>query len=156
MTMPPPKTGRLNDIICRRLGNWAEKDGTGITFSPTLFALPNGAKRAPDASWLSLEKWNALTNEQKEGLSTPLCPDFVVELMSKSDKRPVRFRMLQAKMQEYIANGVQLGWIIDPFNKRVYIYRPGEAVQCLEDPASVSGDPILPGFTFFITELWRQ
>src|SRR5437870_3112138 len=89
MTLPGPKTGRQNDVISRRLGNWAEKDGTGITFSSlTLFALPNGAKRAPDASWLKREKFDALTEKQKEGLSSPLCPDFVVELMSPSDRRP--------------------------------------------------------------------
>jgi Uma2 family endonuclease len=156
MTLPPPPTGRRNDIICRRLGNWAEKDGTGVSFTPTLFALPNGAKRAPDAAWMKLEKWNSVSDEQKEGLSTPLCPDFVVELMSKSDRRPVRFRMLQAKMDEYLANGVQLGWMIDPFQKRVYVYRPNARVECLENPTTISGDPVLPGFIFDVAELWRQ
>jgi Uma2 family endonuclease len=122
MTLPGPKTGRQNDIICRRLGNWAETDGTGITFSPlTLFILPNGAKRAPDASWLRREKWDALTDEREENIR-PLCPDFVVELMSPSDRRPVRFTIVQAKMAEYIDNGAQFGWLIDPFEKKVYVY----------------------------------
>jgi Uma2 family endonuclease len=156
MTLPGGKTGRRNDIICRRLGNWAESDGTGITFSPfTPFVLPNGARRVPDASWLRCEKWDTLTDEQKEGLP-PLCPDFVVELMSPSDRRPVRFRMLQAKMAEYVENGAQLGWLIDPFQKKVYIYRPGEAVQCLESPTTLYGDPVLPGFAFQITDVWQQ
>ena len=82
MTLPGGKTGRRNEIICRRLGNWAEQDGTGITFVPlTLFILPSGAKRAPDASWLRRERWDTLTDEQQEK-APPLCPDFVVELMS--------------------------------------------------------------------------
>src|SRR5947207_4258970 len=110
VTLPGGKTGRRSAIICRRLGNWAEKDGTGVTFGPlTLFALPNGARRAPDASWLKNQRWEALTDEQQEKL-TPVCPDFVLELMSPSDRRPARFKMLQSKMAEYIENGAQLGW----------------------------------------------
>jgi Uma2 family endonuclease len=156
MTLPGGKTGRRNDIISRYLANWADKDKTGITFSPlTLFELPNGAKRAPDASWLRLKRWNALTDEQKEGIP-PLCPDFVVELMSPSDRRPVRFRMVQAKMTEYVENGAQLGWLIDPFEKKVYVYRPRKRVQCLQTPANLCGDPILPGFVFPISEIWQQ
>jgi Uma2 family endonuclease len=155
MTLPGGKTGLRNDIICRRLGNWAEKDGKGITFAPlTLFMLPNGARRAPDAAWLRREKWDALTDEQKESIP-PLCPDFVVELMSPSDRRPVRFRMIQAKMAEYIENGAQLGWLVDPFEKKVYVYRPHEPVQCLESPSTLYGDPILPGFAFQISEIWQ-
>src|SRR5437870_5057110 len=156
MTLPGGKTGRRNDIISRYLANWADKDKTGITFAPlTLFELPNGAKRAPDASWLRRKAWDALTDEQKEGIP-PLCPEFVVELMSPSDRRPVRFRMAQAKMAEYIENGAQLGWLIDPFEKKVYVYRPRKRVQCLESPASLYGDPILPGFVFPISEIWQQ
>ena len=156
MTLPGGKTGRRNSIISACLENWAQKDGTGITFAPlTLFELPNGAKRAPDASWLRLNRWNALTDEQKE--SIPLvCPDFIVELMSPSDRRPVRFRMLQAKMAEYMENGAQLGWLIDPFEKKVYVYRSRQQVQCLETPATLYGDPILPGFVFPISEIWQQ
>jgi Uma2 family endonuclease len=112
------------------------------------------ANRAPDASWVRREKWDALTDEQQEKLPA-LCPDFVVELMSPSDRRPVRFRMLQAKMKEYIENGVQLAWLIDPFEKKVYIYRSGEPAQCLQDPTAISGDPVLPGFVFDIREVWQ-
>jgi Uma2 family endonuclease len=154
MTLPGPKTGRRNNDICYAPTDWAKKDGTGITFAPfTLFALPNGAKRAPDASWLRRVRWEALTDEQQEGLTT-ICPDFVLELMSPSDRRPVRFRMLQAKMAEYIDNGAQLGWLLDPFKKAIYIYRPGESIQYLENPASISGDPVLPGFVFQVSEIW--
>ena len=156
MTLPGGKTGRRNSIISRYLANWADKDKSGITFAPlTLFELANAAKRAPDASWLRLKRWDALTDEQKEGIPA-LCPDFVVELMSPSDRRPVRFRMVQTKMAEYMENGAQLGWLIDPFEKRVYVYRPRKRVQCLETPATLYGDPILRGFVFPISEIWQQ
>ena len=156
MPLPGAKTGRRNEIISTNLAIWAKQNGTGVTFAPsTPFHLPNGAKRAPDASWVRLETWDAFTDEQQEKIP-PLCPDFVVELMSPSDRRPVRFRMLREKMDEYIANGAQLGWLIDPFEKNVYIYRPGKAVECLKNPATLYGDPILPGFVFQITEVWQQ
>ena len=152
LTPPGGKTGRRNTRLCYRLESWSEKDGTGITFAPdTIFALPNGAKRGPDASWVRLERWNALSDEQQEG-APPLCPEFVMELVSKSQKS--RLKMLQAKMAEYIANGAQLGWLIDPFKKNVSIYRPGEPVQCLDNPATIHGDPVLPGFVFPLSEIW--
>jgi Uma2 family endonuclease len=155
MTPPGPRTGRRNEAIAFSLGLWARQDGTGVTFSAgTLFHLPNGAKRGPDAAWLRREKWDALSGEEQEKLPV-LCPDFVVELMSPSDKQPVRLKMLQAKMEEYIANGAQLGWLIDPFQKNVYIYRPGEPVQCLRAPNTVSGDPTLPGYVLQLTEVWQ-
>jgi Uma2 family endonuclease len=152
MTLPGGKTGRRNEIICTNLGIWARQNGTGITFVPlTLFVLPNGAKRAPDASWLKRERWDALTDRQQES-APPLCPDFVVELMSKSDKN--RLKMLQAKTAEYMDNGAQLGWLIDPFKRNVYIYRPGKPAQCLENPTTIQGDPVLPGFVFQVSEIW--
>jgi len=150
MTLPGGKTGKRKTRICYFLENWAERNGTGPTFVPlTLFVLPNGAMRAPDASWIRRERWDALTDEQQES-APPLCPDFVLELMSKSD----RLKPLQAKMEEYIANGAQLGWLIDPFKKRVYIYRPGMAPECLENPATISGEPVLTGFVLPISEIW--
>ena len=155
MTPPGPKTGRRNEAITVSLGIWARQNGTGVTFSVgTLFHLPNGAKRGPDASWVRREKWDALSDEEQEKLLV-LIPDFVVELMSPSDKRPVRFKLLQAKMEEYIANGVQLGWLIDPFQKSVYIYRPGQPVEYLSNPTALHGDPVLPGFAFHVDELWQ-
>ena len=155
MTLPGGETGRRNNDLCYELTDWAKKNGTGIVFSPlTLFILPNGAKRAPDASWVSRRRWDTLTGEQKKG-PPPLCPDFVVELMSPSDRRPVRFRMLQAKMEEYAANGAQLGWLIDPFNNNVYIYRPGKPVECMANLTTLYGDPVLLGFVFQIAGLWQ-
>ena len=155
MSPPGGKTVRRNEAICTNLAIWARQNGTGFPFGPSLFHLPNGAKRAPDASWVARERWDALTDEQQEKIP-PLCPDFVVELMSPSDRRPVRFKMLQAKMEEYIANGAQLGWLIDPFQKIVYIYRPGQPFESLENPTALYGDPVLPGFVFQITEVWQQ
>ena len=156
MTPPGGKTQRRNTVLSTDLEIWSRQDGRGITFTNnTPFHLPNGARRAPDASWLSSTRWNALTDEEQEKLP-PLCPEFVAELMSRSDRRPVRFRMLQTKMAEYMANGAQLGWLIDPYKKRVYVYRPGEPVEILENPTSISGDPLLPGFTFNVAQMWES
>ena len=156
MTPPGPKTGRRNTIVSTDLENWARGDGTGVTFGPlTLFALPNGARRAPDAAWLRRDRWDAISSKDQDELPV-FCPEFIVELMSPSDKRPVRFRMLQAKMEEYVANGAQLAWLIDPFKKNVYIYRPGQPVERLAKPATVSGEPVLPGFVLDTAQLWQD
>ena len=103
--------------------------------------LPNGATRSPDASWVRNARWGALTDAEREKFA-PLCPDFVVELMSPTD----RLEATQAKMEEYRTNGAALGWLIDRKNRQVHIYRPGEPPEVLDDPGSLSGDPILPGF----------
>ena len=154
MTPPGPRTGRPNSIICTDLEIWSRANGTGITVATgTIFALPNGAKRGPDASWFRRERWDVLSSEEQDKLPI-LCPDFVVELMSPSDRRPVRFRMLLAKMDEYIANGVQLAWLIDPFKKDVHIYRPGKPVEVLTNPATLYGESVLPGFVFQVSEIW--
>jgi len=150
--MPPTgfETGRRNNRLSRHLDAWAETDGTGIaTDSSTLFILPNGAKRSPDASWVRQERLSTLTKDQRE-VPLPLCPDFVAELRSPND----RLADLHEKMQEYLDNGVRLGWLIDPFEKRVYVYRPDQPVETLDNPTSVSGDPVLPGFVLRVQELW--
>jgi len=144
------KTGWRNSKITQRLANWTEADGTGVSFdSSTGFTLPNGAKRSPDAAWVRLEVWEVLTDEQQEEFA-PICPDFVIELRSAKDS----ITSLQEKMKEYIESGAQLGWLFDAKNKRVYIYRPNHAVECLENPTSISGDPVLPGFIFDPSEIW--
>jgi Uma2 family endonuclease len=150
--MPPTgmETGRRNSTLTQRLANWAETDGTGVAFdSSTLFTLPNGAKRSPDASWVRRERWDALPKEQRQGFGL-LCPDFVVELRSPTD----RLGDLREKPQEYIDNGARLGWLIDLLEKRVYVYRPDQPVELLDDPPMVSGDPVLPGFVLHVRELW--
>jgi Uma2 family endonuclease len=144
------KTGWRNSKINQRLANWAETDGTGISFdSSTGFTLPNSAKRSPDAAWMRRKDWEALTDEQQEDFA-PICPAFVIELRSSKDS----LTSLQEKMKEYIENGAELGWLFDPKNKRVYIYSPNQKVECLENPSSISGDPILPGFVFDPSEIW--
>jgi Uma2 family endonuclease len=150
--MPPPgaNTSRRNVIIITELTIWARKDGTGITFDPACwFILPNGANRSPDAAWLKRERWDTLPAEVKEK-GAPLCPEFVVELMSPSD----RLAEQKEKMEEYVANGALLGWLIDPAHRTVYVYRPGAPLQTLENPSTLSGEPILPGFVFNIPEIW--
>jgi Uma2 family endonuclease len=150
MSLAGGKTGNRNLKLAVRLGIWAEADGTGEAFdSSTGFILPNGAERSPDAAWVSKARWDRLTEKEQEAFP-PLCPDFVVELRSPSDD----LTQLQAKMEEYLANGAQLGWLIDPFEKKVYVYRPGEAVACLDHPESVSGEPLLHGFTLQPGQVW--
>jgi Uma2 family endonuclease len=150
--MPPTgsKSGRRNAKLNLRLAGWAEQDGTGQAFdSSTGFALPNGAKRSPDFAWIANERWNALTEDEQEKFA-PLCPDFVVELRSPTDS----LNTLRRKMEEYIANGAQLGWLIDPLERKVYIYRPQTSVQELDNPQTVSGDPALRGLALNLEEIW--
>ncbi|MFB8787887.1 MAG: Uma2 family endonuclease [Potamolinea sp.] len=150
--MPPAfsDTGNRNGKIFQQVANWADQDGTGETFDSSAgFTLPNGATRSPDVSWIKLERWNALTEEQKASFA-PICPDFVIELRSSSDT----LKGLQDKMQEYIANGVSLGLLIDRKNRKVYIYRPNQEPEILDNPETVSGDPELPGFVLQMAKIW--
>ena len=143
-------TGRRNSELNYQLREWSKRDGTGECFDSSAgFTLPNGAKVSPDASWVLKESYAALTQEERDGFA-PLCPDFVVELRSKSD----RLQPLQAKMQEYIAQGARLGWLIDPSNKTVYVYRPQQEIETLRTPQTLTGDAVLPGFTLRLDEIW--
>ncbi|AFY55389.1 hypothetical protein Riv7116_2894 [Rivularia sp. PCC 7116] len=145
------ETGQRNLSISGQLYRWYEEnENLGKAFdSSTGFILPNGATRSPDACWVSQERWDALNAEQK-GTFANICPDFVVELRSSSDK----LESLQAKMKEYIDNGAKLGWLLDPQSRRVEIYRPGSAVEVLENPDSLSGDKVLPGFVLNLRRVW--
>lgn len=151
MTPAGGATGARNSRINLQLALWAKQDGRGVAFdSSTGFILPNGATRSPDAAWVGRSRLAALTREQKEKF-LPLCPDFVIELRSPSDP----LTMLQEKMREYMANEAQLGWLIDPTSRRVYVYRTAAEIQCLDNPATVSGDPILAGFVLTLAEIWQ-
>jgi Uma2 family endonuclease len=131
---------------------WVEADGTGVGFdASTGFMLPNGATRSPDLAWVKRERWEALTAEQRKGFAS-LCPDFVLELRSPSDA----LATVQATMQEYLDNGAQLGWLIDPLEKSVYIYRPQTPAECLDNPQTISGDPVLPGFVLEPGRVWNS
>ena len=144
------ETGNRNFRLIQQLANWTDKNGTGIGFDSSAgFILPNGATRSPDASWVKLSKWNALSDAQKVKFA-PLCPDSVVEIRSPSDS----LKLLKEKMQEYINNGVSLGWLIDRQNHQVYIYRPSVDVECLSNLVTVSGDSVLPGFNLDLTKIW--
>ncbi|MGH1394506.1 MAG: Uma2 family endonuclease [Trichormus sp.] len=151
--MPPTgsETGNREGNIFGQLWVWTEKDGTGIAFSSsTGFTLSTGAKRSPDASWMKLERWNALSSEQRQ-VFAPICPDFVIELRSPSDN----LQPLKDKMAEYMQEpGVQLGFLIDRKHRRVYIYRPHQPEECLENPETVSVDPVLPGFYLNMSKIW--
>lgn len=150
--MPPAfsDTGNRNFNIAAQLGMWTDQDGTGIGFDSSAgFTLPNGATRSPDASWIRSDRWNALSDEEKASFA-PICPDFVIELRSSSDS----LSGLQVKMQEYIDNGVVLGWLIDRKHQTVHIYRPEQAPEVLENPDLVNGDPELPGFGLRMAKIW--
>jgi Uma2 family endonuclease len=152
IVMPPAfsDTGNRNFNIAAQLWNWSELDGTGIGFDSSAgFTLPNGATRSPDAAWIKLERWNALTEKQKASFA-PICPDFVIELRSASDT----VSSLQKKMEEYIANGTVLGWLIDRQNRQVYIYRPNQEPVILNAPETVSGEPELSGFELVMAKVW--
>jgi Uma2 family endonuclease len=142
-------TGNKNAEISGQLWAWNRQRELGKVFdSSTGFRLPNGADRSPDASWVSKDRLEALNPDPAKFL--PLAPDFVVELRSQSDT----LEPLQTKMQEYIEHGVRLGWLIDPKNKRVEIYRPGQEVEVLASPVSLSGEEVLPGFRLDLSPLW--
>ena len=153
MAPTSPATGNRNNGISAQLYFWAETDSTGLAFdSSSGFTLPNGALRSPDASWVLKSRLAELSEGELDRFP-PICPDFVVELRSNSD----RLGDLQAKMEEYLENGARLGWLIDPLDPRhrVYIYRPGAQVEILEAPESLTGDPELPGFVLDMQRIWE-
>ncbi|MCI0486218.1 MAG: Uma2 family endonuclease [Blastocatellia bacterium] len=151
--MPPTggETGDRNAELTTQLRIWAKQNGTGVSFdSSTGFILPNGATRSPDGSWVKRERLAALTGEQKKKF-LPLCPDFVIELRSPSDS----LTAAKEKMEEYLANSAQLGWLIDTQNRQVYIYRPDIEAECLDNPQTLSGESSLPGFSLDLRGIWE-
>lgn len=152
IVMPPTggTSGNRNAEITYQLQAWNKQKKLGKVFdSSTEFKLPNGAFRSPDAAWISLNRWNELTPKEQEKFP-PLAPDFVIELRSSSD----RLKPLQEKMQEYISNDVRLGWLIDPQNRQVEIYRQGCSVEIIQSPTSLSGEDVLPEFVLDLNEIW--
>jgi len=143
-------TGNFNLRISGFLFLWNETFRLGEVFdSSTGFTLPNGAVRSPDVSWIRNERWNALSEKQQEGFA-PVCPDFVIEIRSKSDD----LKYLQNKMEEYISNGTSLGWLIDRFENKVYIYRPDHNIEVYDSLQVVlSGETVLPEFTLDLASI---
>jgi Uma2 family endonuclease len=152
LIMPPtlPDTGWRNTRLNTRTDIWSLETNTGIVFdSSTIFTLKNGAKRSPDVAWIALEKWEKFTEEQTKKTSK-ITPDFVIELRSENDT----VKSLQAKMREYIENGVKLGWLIDPKNRKVHIYRANGEVEVLENPEKLDGEDVLVGFELNVQEIF--
>jgi Uma2 family endonuclease len=150
--MPPTggETSRQNSELILELGLWNRQTQLGIVFdSSGGFKLPNGADRSPDASWIPLTKWNNLTTVEQEKF-LPLCPDFAIELRSPTDA----LKRLQEKMLEYIDNGTRLGWLINPLDRQVEIYRIGQDKELLDNPATLSGENVLPGFVLNLQTIW--
>ena len=153
IVMPPTggETGKRNLTAGAQLWTWNEQTELGEAFdSSTGFTLPNKADRSPDASWVEKSRWSALTPEQREKF-IPLCPDFVIELVSPSDS----LKKSQEKMQEYMENGCRLGWLINRKKREVEIYRPGQDVEVLQSPLTLSGENVLPGFVLNLQKIWN-
>jgi Uma2 family endonuclease len=151
--MPPTggNTGRRNLNLGYQIYAWNEKYQLGVAFdSSTAFHLPNGAVRSPDVAWIRRERWESLTPEEQDDFS-PICPDFVIELRSKTDL----MKTLREKMQEYLENGLKLGWLIDPKSKIVEIYRENQEVEVLHNPTHLSGDNILPDFVLNLQKVFE-
>ena len=152
--MPPTggETGKRNSILLVQLWLWNEQTQLGEVFdSSTGFSLPKGGDRSPDISWVKKSKWEALTPQQKEKF-VPLCPDFLIELISPSDN----LKNTQDKMQEYLNNGNRLGWLINRQQKQVEIDRPEQVVETLQSPSTLSGEDVLPGFTLNLQRIWES
>lgn len=146
-------TGSINRRISQALGNWADEDGRGdVLDSSTGFRLANGAVRSPDAAWVSHGRVEVLSKAQLEGFA-PLCPEFVIELTSPSDRK----KDVEAKvLDEWIANGAELAWLIEPKERRVTIYRPGQEAEVFEDPTSVQGTGCVAGFELVMERVWGK
>ena len=145
------ETGSINADFVGQFWSWNRQTKLGILFdSSTCFKLPSGADRSPDVAWVTKERWEQLNPEEREKFP-PLAPDFVLELMSPSDS----LRDTQLKLEEYINNGVRLGWLIDRQRGKVEIYRQGIEKEVLDRPLSLSGENVLPGFVLDLQNIWK-
>jgi Uma2 family endonuclease len=145
------ETGKNNAELVIDFGIWNRRTKLGVVFdSSTCFRIPGGGDRSPDVAWVEKSRWDALTPELQRKFP-PICPDFVVELLSPSDN----LKTTQAKMQEYLSSGIRLGWLINPEDKQVEIYRPGQEVEILRSPGVLTGETVLPGFTLELGWIWN-
>jgi Uma2 family endonuclease len=152
VVMPPVgvESGNYESELLGDLVIWNRQTKSGKTFSSsTVFTLPNGSKRSPDAAWVELSRWEAISKEERKKFAL-LVPDFVIELRSETDRLPP----LQAKMVEYRDNGVRLGWLINPRDRQVEVYRLDCDVEVLENPLTLSGEAVLPGFILDLSSIW--
>ncbi len=149
--MPPVGgvSGNREADLITEVNIWNRQTKLGKVFSSsTIFRLPNGGDRSPDVAWVKLERWENLTEEEQEKFP-PICPDFVIELLSRTDS----LKALQDKMQEYLDSGLKLGWLINPQDREVEIYRSNQSMELVKYPATLSGEVILPGFVLDLTEI---
>lgn len=150
--MPPTgwETGDKNAEITTQLRNWTKQNGRGKSADSSAgYKMPNGAIMSPDASWISNERLEKISPDKRRKF-LPLAPDFVIELRSESDS----LAKLKEKMQEYIENGVSLGWLIDAGERKIYVYRPNNETEILENPSEISGEPLLQDFTLNLEDIW--
>jgi Uma2 family endonuclease len=151
------ETDQRNFDLIVQLGIWTKQDGTGVGFgSSGGFTLPSGAVRSPDAAWIKKTDWQAISLEKRKKFA-PICPQFVIELRSRSGgsaSQSDSLKELKTKMEEYITNGTLLGWLIDRVQRKVYIYRPNTVVEELDNPTTLSGEDTLPGFVLDLSEIW--
>ena len=146
------ESGRQNADLLIQIGTWNRQQKLGVVFdSSTGFTLPNGAKRSPDVSWIENSRWNSLTQKQKRGFA-PIAPDFVLELLSPND----RLQDVQKKMEEYLASGIKLGWLIYPDESRVEIYPLDRDKEVLDSPQSLSGGDLMPGLIVELDEIFNN
>ena len=151
MTPANSRTSRINARISRFLDEWAEYDTRGVAFdSSGGFTLPDGSMRSPDAAWILRSRWSALTDAQQSSFA-PICPDFVIELRSPSDK----LQSVKAKMEMWIANGAQIAWLINPERTEIHIYRLGDSPEFLFDPSSIQGNGVVAGFELIMARVWK-
>lgn len=151
MTPAGNRTGKMNAAIIMALGAWAESDGRGYVFdSNTGFTLPDGSMRSPDAAWVSKAKWDALSSQDQERFSH-ICPEFIIELRSPSDN----LGDLKAKMERWIANGVELAWLIDATDRMVLVYRLGDSPEVHQHPTSVQASGVMAGFELVMARIWE-
>ena len=142
--------GAVEGDVYLELGVWARQDGRGKTFGPNSgFTLPDGSMRAADAAWIAWERWNAMTDAQRHSYA-PICPEFVIEVRSAKDRLPA----LQLRMLEWIANGAELAWLIDPKTRVVEVYRRDDEVEVHQNPTSVQGTGPMRGFELVVARVW--
>lgn len=152
MTPVGGEGGNWEATVIRKLGSWADEDDRGLVFSSNAgFALPDGSMLSPDASWVAFRRWEALTPEQRRKYP-PLCPDFVIEILSSTDS----LRMLEAKMETWMTNGAKLAWMLDPYAGTLTIYRPEQEPETLIRPEFVEGEAPVAGFRLTTAKLWAQ
>ena len=153
MTPAGPESSHLNQLLSGELMVWARRNGKGIVFGPDLgVRFPDKILRAPDAAWLSMERWDSLKQRRKLPSFLPICPEFVAELRSRTD----RASAVEAKMEFWMSRGAELGWLIDPRRKQVMIYRPGREPETLLRPEFLEADGPIQGFRLDMAEFWKD